>query len=266
AGTGGQGGARARAGSADRHLRLDRYPGARVDGVVVVDLVIVNRAAGAEAPVRDAGPVLHAEVRAEDAARDVVVVGAVEDPDAAGGGPPAVAHDAVVRHPDVVVVFSVRVRLAETDAAGEDATVVLEDVVGDLHVVDLGLQLDPARAVAAPGLKAKAVDAGAIECGAVLTTGQGRHVVRRLGLGDGGDARATHDRRERRVGGVWRVRGHGGVVGRGVLREEAAVDHRAGDVEPRVLGRARIELVGPDEAAGAETLNLQRLPQQDVLV
>src|SRR5215475_9577380 len=199
AGTGGDRGAGARAVGADRHLRLDRYPGARVDGVVVVDLVIVNRAAGAEAPVRDAGPVLDAEVRAEDAPRDVVVVGAVEDPDAAGAGQPAVAHDAVVRHPNVVVVVSVRVRLAETDAAGEDATVVLEDVVGDLHVVDLGLQLDPARAIAAPGLKAKAVDAGAVERGTVLASGERGNVIRGLGLRHRGDVGATHDRRERRV-------------------------------------------------------------------
>src|SRR5262249_54470075 len=151
AGTGGQGRARAAVGT-DRHLRLDRYPGARVDGVVVVDLVIVNRAAGAEAPVRDAGPVLHPEVRAENAARDVVVVGAVEDPDTAGAGQPAVAHDAVVPDPDAVVVAAVRVWLAEADAAGEDTTVVLEDVVGELHVVDVCLQLDTAGAVAAPGL------------------------------------------------------------------------------------------------------------------
>src|SRR5215813_5290971 len=266
AGTGGQGRAGARAVGTDRHLRLDRYPGARVDGVVVVDLVIVNRAAGAQAQVRDAGPVLHAEVRAEDAACDVVVVGAVEDPDAAGAGQPAVAHDAVVRHPDVVVVAAVRVRLAEADAAGEDATVVLEDVVGDLHVVDVCLQLDTAGAVTAAGLKAKAVDAGAVERGAVAAGGRGGHVVRRDGLGDGCDVGATHDRRERRVGDVRRVRGHGGVVGCGVLREEAAVDLRADDVEPWVLGGTRIELVGPDEATRTQTLDLQRLPQQDVLV
>src|SRR5262249_62271695 len=38
------------------------------------------------------------------------------------------------------------------------------------------------------------------------------------------------------------------------------------DVEPWVLGGTRVELVGPDEATRAEALNLQRLPQQDVLV
>src|SRR5215510_4151186 len=110
---------------ADRQLRLDRDPGARVDGVVVVDPVVVDRAAGAQAPVRDAGAVLHPEVRAEDAPRNVVVVRAVEDADAAGAGQPAVAEDPVVPDPDVVVVVSVRVRLAEADAAGEDAAVVL---------------------------------------------------------------------------------------------------------------------------------------------
>src|SRR5262249_1972601 len=159
---------------------------------------------------------------------NVVVVRAVEDADAAGAGQAAVAEDAVVPHPDVVVVVAVRVRLAEADAAGEDTTVVLEDVVGELHVVDVGLQLAAACAVAASGRQAETVDAGAVERGAVSAGGRGGHVVRRGGLGDGRDVGATHDRRERRVGGVWPVSGHGGVVGRRVLREEAAVDLRAG--------------------------------------
>ena len=53
---------------------------------------------------------------------------------------------------------------------------------------------------------------------------------------------------------------------RRVLLEEAAIDLRAGDVEPWVLRGTRIELVGPDEATRTEALDLQRLPQQDVLV
>src|SRR5262249_41395197 len=161
--------------------------------------------------VRDTGAVLHAEVGAEDALRNVVVVGAVEDPDAAGGGEPAVAEDAVVRDPDVVVVVAVRERLAEADAAAEYAAVVLTDVVGELHVVDVGLQLDTASAVAAPRLYAETVDARAAERGTVLAAAQGGHVVRRGGLGDGRDVSATQDRRERRVGGVRPVSGHGGV-------------------------------------------------------
>src|SRR5262249_45338212 len=152
AAAGGDRGARARAVGAARQLGPDRGPRARADSVVVVDPVVVDRAAGAQAPVRDAGAVLHPEVRAEDALRNVVVVGAVEDADAAGAGQPAVAEDAVVPDPDVVVVVSVRVRLAEADAAGEDATVVLENVVGELHVVDVCLQLDAAGAVAASRL------------------------------------------------------------------------------------------------------------------
>src|SRR5262249_61582827 len=96
-------------------------------------------------------------------------------------------------HPDVVVVAAVRVRLAEADAAGEDATVVFEDVVGDLHVVDVCLQLDTAGAVTAAGLKAKAVDAGAVERGAVAAGGRGGPVGRRGGLGDRCDVGPTPD-------------------------------------------------------------------------
>ena len=66
-------------------------------------------------------------------------------------------------HAHVVVVAAVGERLAEADAAGEDAAVVLEHVVGDLHVVDVGLQLDAAGAVAVPGHQAEAVDAGGAE-------------------------------------------------------------------------------------------------------
>src|SRR4029450_13317374 len=106
--------------------------------------------------------------------------------------PPPVAGDAVVPHPDVEVVVPMGVRLAEADAAGEEAAVVLEDIVGDLNVVDVGLELDPPCAVAAPGLKAEAVDAGTVERGAVLAGGQGWNVIGRCGLGDRGDVSATH--------------------------------------------------------------------------
>src|SRR5262249_56593269 len=129
------------------------------------------------------------------------------------------------------VVVAVGVRLAKADAASEDAAVVFENVVGELHVVDVCLQLDAARAVAAPCLQAQPIDASAVEPGAVLTAGQGGHVIRRGGLGGNGDVGATHDRRERRVGGVRGVGGHGGVVGRRVLREEAPVAPRADEVE-----------------------------------
>ena len=42
----------------------------------------------------------------------------------------------------------------------------------------------------------------------------------------------------------------GRVEGRGVLLEEAAVDDRAVDVEPRILRVAALELVRADDAAG----------------
>ena len=41
---------------------------------------------------------------------------------------------------------------------------------------------------------------------------------------------------------------------------------RARDVEARVLGIAALQLVGADDAAGAEALQLERLPHQHVLV
>ena len=100
------------------------------------------------APVGDAGAVLDAEVRADDAAGDLVVVRAVEDADAAGAGEPAVADQPVVGDADAAVVVAAwsLVRLADADAAGEDAAVVLEHVVGQLDVVRVGLQLDAAGA------------------------------------------------------------------------------------------------------------------------
>ena len=90
---------RHRATAADRQLGLDGEAGARVHRVVVVDLVVVDPPAGAEPDVRDAGAVVDAEVGADDAAADVVAVGAVEDPDAAGLGEAAVADQPVVRDP-----------------------------------------------------------------------------------------------------------------------------------------------------------------------
>src|SRR5262249_56184833 len=142
--------------------------------------------------VEEAGAVLPRKFGEEVGWRNFVFLGPVKDPDAAGAGQPAVAEDAVVPDPDVVVVVSVRVRLAEADAAGEDATVVLENVVGELHVVAVCLQLDAAGAVATPRLEAQAVDAGAVEPGAVLTAGQARNVVRGRGLSGNGDVAATH--------------------------------------------------------------------------
>src|SRR5262249_50694092 len=134
------------------------------------------------------------EVGADDVPRQLVVVGTVEDPDAAGGGQATVADQAVVSDPDVVVVVAVHERLTEADAAGEDAAVVLDHVVGQLLVVDAGLQLDAARAVAVPGHQAEAVDPGAAEAGTV--TGHGRHVVcgRRSGI-DGDVSTAEDDTR-----------------------------------------------------------------------
>ena len=79
---------------------------------------------------------------------DLVVVRAVEDAETAGLGQGAVADEPVVGDADVVVAGVVRARLADADAAGDDAAVVLEHVVGQLDVVDVGLQLDAAGAVA----------------------------------------------------------------------------------------------------------------------
>ena len=66
--------------------------------------------------------------------------------------------------------------------------------------------------------------------------------------------------------GVRRVRRHGGVVAPRVLLEVPAVDDVPVDVEPRVLGVAPLELVRADDAARAQALDLQRLPDQYVLV
>src|SRR6185295_1024120 len=101
----------------------------------------------------------------------LVPVGAVEDPDAAGLGQAAVADHPVVGDPHSVVVVDPGaraaragvVRLADADAAGDHATVVLQHVVGQPDVVDRGLELNAAGAVTLTGGQADPVDPGAVE-------------------------------------------------------------------------------------------------------
>ncbi len=109
------------------------------------------------------------------------------------------------------------------------------------------------------GHEAEAVDAGTAEGGAVLAGRECGHVVRGGRLGDHGQVGAAQHRARSAVlevrQNVRRMRRHRGVEGGGVLLEEAAVDDRARDIEARVLGVAPLELVGADDAAGAEALD-----------
>src|SRR6185369_7717308 len=161
------------------------------------------------------------------------------------------------------------IQLAKPDPAGDDTAVVLEHVVRQLHVVGTGLQLDTAGAVTVPGHESETVDPSPTEPGAVLTRGQGGYVIRGRALSDNGEVGAPkYDARRpiREAGEHGRMSGHRGVERREVLLEEPAVDDAALDVEPRVLGIAALEFVRTDDAAWAETLNLQWLPDEDVLV
>ena len=158
------------------------------------------------------------------------------------------------------------VRLADADAAGDDAAVVLQHVVGELHVVDVGLQLDAAGAVAVAGREAEAVDPGRVEPGVSVDRWRRSYAV--VVLRDDGEVGAAQDRRHAAAStpAYGACADDGRVEGRGVLLEEPAVDDRAVDVEPRVLRVAALELVRADDAAGAEALDLQRLPHEHVLV
>ena len=60
-------------------------------------------------------------------------------------------------------LWRVVVRLADADAAAEDAAVALEHVVGDLEVPRVRLQLDAADALAVTGREPDAVDARGVK-------------------------------------------------------------------------------------------------------
>ena len=168
----------AEASACRRQLGLDRQAAAGVDGLVVVDLVVVDPAGRAEPDMGHAGAVVDAEVRAHDVARDVVGVGPVEDAQAAGLGQATVAQQPVVGDDDVVVVAGVVVRLADADTAGNGPVVVLEHVVGDPRVVDAGLELDATGTFALTRHQPDAVDPGGVED----ADRRGGQVVRRVGL------------------------------------------------------------------------------------
>jgi hypothetical protein len=116
----------------------------------------------------------------------------------------------------------------------------------------------------------EAVDSRPAEPGAVLTRGQGGYVVRSRALRDHGEVGAPKHgagRPAREAGEhVRRVCCDRRIEAGEVLLEEAAINDAALDVEPWILRIAPLEFVRTDDAAWAQTLDLQWLPDKNVLV
>ncbi len=205
---------------------------AGIKRIVVVDAVVMDVAAVAQAEMRDAAAIFARSVAANVVVGDLVVVGAVEDADRAGEAHAAVAGHAIVQDADAIVVVVGRIpkfigRPADRDRAAVGTLVAVDDVVGDLNVRPVGMDIDAAAGKAARGRDAKAVD---LRLEARICTECPRlcdHCDRRSLTHVGDATEAT----ERAAGKLCMPR----IPDVLVEGEEAPVDHAAFDVGGRVL-------------------------------
>ena len=231
---------------------------------------------GLRAVGADAAAVLSREVAADVVLPHLVVVGTVEQPDAAGEVGAGIGDDPVAGNDDVVVlvvgVGRRQVRSADADGA-VGAAVVLHHVVGDLQVACIGVGKDRAAlggesAGLAGGQAGDRVDVGRetllIAAAQIEAVDRGRRIGaegRREGVGSAVSAGTTRSPRRRRRSGCRPRSAHRSAVYQSSNTGPSPANAPPSMIEPRsTVAAHRVR------AARADALQLDPLGDDEVLV